>query len=456
MLTERPISYGASSKHTRSFRDSIDAYSRGAETPREHLEACLQRLESVEQKICAFVTLSIDDARIAADAATERYRNGKQLSPIDGLPIGLKDLIQTAGVATQSGSQIFNNWTPEYDAPVTAALKRLGAVLVGKTTTTEFAYGEIAPTRNPYDLERTPGTSSSGSAAAVGAGILPAAIGTQLMSSVMRPASYCAHVGVKPTFGVIRQDAIHPFSPSGEHVGIHAHSLEDAWQILHALSHETGPVPGLYGLNGPSSPPTPHAPKRLLRMYTPGWEIADSAVRSAFESALSKLSNAGIDIAEPSENDDFQSLEDHFAGADACIAEIAAFEMRWPFFEYAAKGHRFHARIERLLERARHITIDDYHKALTWKRDFRSLYLSVSNRIDGLIGLTAPEVAPIGLENLGHPAMCSPASCIGAPALTLPALSANRMPLGVQLVGFHHRDADLFALASWVDDALAS
>jgi Asp-tRNA(Asn)/Glu-tRNA(Gln) amidotransferase A subunit family amidase len=455
MATQRPVSYASGPSHTRSFCDSAQAFREGQETPRDYLERFIDRIDASEEDIHAFVTLTIESARAAADAATQRYRDGVPASTIDGLPLGLKDIIQTAGVPTQAGSPIYDGWIPARDSPVTAALKRAGATIVGKTATTEFAYGAITPARNPYDRERTPGTSSSGSAAAVGDAMLPAAIGTQLMSSVMRPASYCAHVGVKPTYGAIRQDAIHPFSPSGEHVGVHAHALADAWQILRVLATEAGPVPGSRGLTGPEELPERHAPRRLMRMYTPGWEIAEASVRAAFEDALDKLSNAGVDIVEPGSAPALETIEEDFARADWCVAEVAAFEMRWPFFEYEREGHQFHGRIERLLERAHAITLDDYNAALTWKEAFRSRYLATAQAIDGVIGLTAPEIAPVGLENLGNPLMCSPASCMGAPAITLPALSADGLPLGLQLIGYHGRDADLFAHANWVDDALA-
>lgn len=454
VTTQRPISYAAGPGHTRSFRDSARAFRDGTETPRDYLEQFVARIEASEDDVHAFVTLTIDDARAAADAATQRYRDGKPASPIDGLPLGLKDLIQTAGVPTQAGSPIYDGWIPDRDSPVTAALKRAGAAIIGKTATTEFAYGAITPATNPYDHARTPGTSSSGSAAAVGDGMLPAAIGSQLMSSVMRPASYCAHVGVKPTYGTIRQDAIHPFSPSGEHVGVHAHALEDAWQVLKTLATEAGPIPGSRGLTGPDEIPAKRAPKRLMRMYTTGWDIARPSLRDAFEGALSKLSDAGVDIVEPTSSPALQALEDDFARADECIAEVAAFEMRWPFFEYEREGHRFHTRIQRLLERAHEITLDDYNTALAWKDAFRDRYTASVQEIDGVIGLTAPEVAPRGLENLGNPLMCSPASCMGAPAITLPALSADGLPLGLQLIGYHDGDANLFAMANWIDDAL--
>lgn len=451
----RPAAYSCGPASAASFRAAREDFGNGRDKPSAFLERFINEIERHEPSLHAFVTLALDDARRAAEQADSRYKAGNPLSPVDGLPIGLKDIIQTDGLPTQSGSPIFKDWQAERDSAVAAALRRGGAVLVGKTATTEFAYGAITPARNPYDPERTPGTSSSGSAAAVGAGMLPLAIGTQLMSSVMRPASYCGHVGVKPTYGAIRQDGIHPFSPSGEHVGAHAHALEDAWQTLRFLAQEAGPVPGSRGLTGPEEAPMAEKPKRLLRMYTPGWELADANVRSAFEAALDTLSNAGVAIVEPSTLPDLQAIEDDFARSDWCVAEIAAFEMRWPFFEYEKSGGAFHDRINKLLVRAHQITLEDYHLALDWKDGLRSRYLALAGQIDGVIGLTAPEVAPVGLENIGHPVMCSPASCMGAPAITIPALESDGLPLGLQLIGFHNRDAELFAHAAWVDDVLA-
>lgn len=451
----RPTAYGCGASCTGSFEAARNDFLSGRDSPVALLERYVDQIEKQNTNLHAFVTLALDAARQAARESEARYRAGVALSPVDGLPIGLKDIIQTEGLPTQSGSPIFANWQAERDSAVAAALQRGGAVLVGKTATTEFAYGAITPTRNPYDPARTPGTSSSGSAAAVGAGMLPVAIGTQLMSSVMRPASYCGHVGVKPTYGAIRQDGIHPFSPSGEHVGAHAHALSDAWRTLRFLAREAGPVPGSYGLTGPETAPEPQQPVRLLRMYTRGWELADADVRNAFETALEALQAAGVEIIEPAANTDFQAVEDDHAQSDWCIAEIAAFEMRWPFFEYEKSGGAFHARINTLLERAHRITLEDYHAALDWKAAYRKRYSALSGDIDGVIGLTAPEVAPVGLENIGHPVMCSPASCSGAPAITIPALEVDGLPLGLQLMGFHNQDAELFAHAAWVDNALA-
>lgn len=453
-LRPRPAAYESGSAGVNSFQDAVVAFQEGRDTPRDYLERFADRIASQESDLRAFVALDLETARNTADAAGARYKSGNPLSPIDGLPLALKDIIQTKSLPTQSGSPIFAGWQAERDSAIAAAAKRGGAVLVGKTATTEFAYGAVTPTRNPYDRERTPGTSSSGSAAAVGAGMLPVAIGTQLMSSVMRPASYCGHVGVKPTYGAIRQDGIHPFSPSGEHVGAHAHSLADAWTLLRFLAHEAGPVPGSRGLTGPAHLPEARKPARLMRMYTPGWEIASPSVRAAFETALAKLSDSGVEMLEPAQSPALQAIEEDFARSDWCIAEVAAFEMRWPFFEYEKAGGTFHPRITKLLQRAHEITLEDYHAALDWKDAFRNRYQALSEHVDGVIGLTAPEVAPVGLENIGNPLMCSPASCMGAPAITLPSLTSEDLPLGLQLIGFHNRDAEMFAHAAWVDHAL--
>ncbi len=177
----------------------------GADTPRAFLERCLADLSALEPKIGAFVHLNIDAARVAADQATARWRDGYPRSPIDGMPIGIKDIIETADMPTENGSPLFAGFRSERDGASVAALREAGAVIVGKTVTTEFAATEPRGTSNPHDLERTPGGSSSGSAAAVAAGMLSTALGTQVIGSTIRPASYCGCVGYKPTVGALNR-----------------------------------------------------------------------------------------------------------------------------------------------------------------------------------------------------------------------------------------------------------
>ena len=169
------------------FREFCD----GGDSPQAFLERCLEKIDHLNNEIKAFTALNVDGARRAADAATRRFKAGKPLSQIDGMPVGVKDIIETADMPTQMGSPVFADWQPRFDAAAVSALKQAGAVILGKTVTTEFAATVPGLTRNPFDTTRTPGGSSSGSAAAVGIGMLPAALGTQVIGSILRPASYC-------------------------------------------------------------------------------------------------------------------------------------------------------------------------------------------------------------------------------------------------------------------------
>src|ERR1700722_17279416 len=174
-------------------------------TPRVYLELCLAEIEALEPRIGAFVSLNLAGARAAADRSTERWRDDRTLSPIDGMPVGVKDIIETEDMPTEQGSPLFAGYRTGRDAATVGALREAGAVVVGKTVTTEFAASEPRGTRNPWDLDRTPGGSSSGSAAAVGVGMLPSALGTQVIGSILRPSSYCGVVGFKPSVGAINR-----------------------------------------------------------------------------------------------------------------------------------------------------------------------------------------------------------------------------------------------------------
>src|SRR6516164_423959 len=202
----------------------------GSASPREFLEGCLANVKALEPKIGAFVHLNVDAARDAADASGARWRSGCPLSPIDGMPIGIKDIIETADFPTENGSPLYLGWRSERDAASVAALREAGAVILGKTVTTEFAATEPRGTRNPHDLRRTPGGSSSGSAAGVACGIVPAALGTQVVGSILRPASFCGCVGFKPTVGAINRGGSYDGLSQSVH-GTIAASLGDAWQV---------------------------------------------------------------------------------------------------------------------------------------------------------------------------------------------------------------------------------
>src|SRR5690348_9775697 len=214
------------------FLSAAKRFESGEDTPRALLERCLALFDTWEPQIGAFVHVNIAGARQAADRATERWREGRSLSAVDGMPVGIKDIIETADLPTEMGSPLFMGWQSGRDAASVAALREAGAVIVGKTVTTEFAATEPRGTRNPWDPRRTPGGSSSGSAAAVAVGIVSAALGTQVVGSIVRPASFCGCVGFKPTVGALNRGCRYDFL-SQCCAAVLPLTLEDAWQVAY-------------------------------------------------------------------------------------------------------------------------------------------------------------------------------------------------------------------------------
>src|SRR6266404_5531003 len=239
----------------RSYLAHASQFKSGAESPRDFLEACLANLNTWEPKVGAFVNLSTESARQAADRATARWRAGAPLSPIDGMPIGIKDIIETADMPTEMGSPLFAGWRSQKDAASVSALRSAGAVIVGKTVTTEFAASEPRGTRNPWNLDHTPGGSSSGSAAGVACGMISAGLGTQVIGSTIRPASFCGVYGFKPTVGALNREGSHDYQ-SQSCTGVLAATLEDTWQVAYEIASRVGGDAGRNGLAGPGQLPT--------------------------------------------------------------------------------------------------------------------------------------------------------------------------------------------------------
>jgi Asp-tRNA(Asn)/Glu-tRNA(Gln) amidotransferase A subunit family amidase len=312
---------------------AVAGFRDGRQTPRAFLEQCLAAMKRHQKSVDAFVTLDVAGARKAADAATRRYRAGRPLSPLDGCPIAVKDIIATADLPTQMNSPIYRRWRPKCDAACVAALRQAGAIVVGKTVTTEFAIGQSGPTRNPWDLTRTPGGSSSGSAAAVACAMVPAALGTQTQGSVLRPAAYCGVVGFKPTHGVLHTGGIHLLSATSDHLGVIAATVEDAWQVAAQISNGI-PAPGglLAGADAP--PPLPREPKKLIRLFTRGWSETDADTRAQFERFVDSIKSLGVDVTSRHEDSEVADLEDEFEREIDGHVDLIAYEMRWPFEDY--------------------------------------------------------------------------------------------------------------------------
>ena len=438
-----------------SFVRASAAFREGRSTPRAFLEQCLAAVKQYDTSIHAFVTLDIRAARTAADAATRRYKSGKTLSPIDGCPIAVKDIIATADMPTQMNSPIYKGWRPKSDAASVGALRRAGAVIIGKTVTTEFAIGRSGSTRNPFDVTRTPGGSSSGSAAAVACAMVSAALGTQTQGSVIRPAAYCGVVGFKPTHGVLHTGGIHLLSPTSDHLGVIAASVEDAWRVaaqisLGAASPGSGFLPG-----AADGTPAAHQPRKLIRLFTRGWTETDEATRGAFDALVDRVKARGVDVTSRDDDPEVAELEAHFERELDGHLDLVAYEMRWPFEDYIARygAKTLGPKIRELVDRARQMTPAHYESLLATRHRLQRAAAAVLARCDGFITLSCSGPAPKGLSYTGSRTFPSYASWLGLPAFSLPLLVIDGLPVGVQLIGRAGADSTLCSSVRWIMEA---
>src|SRR3954470_13500684 len=436
------------------FFTATAGFADGSDTPRAFLERCLDRLAEFELAVGAFVCHDIAAARIAADTAAARWRDGRPLSPVDGIPLGIKDIIETADMPTEQGSPLFVSWRTDRDSASVAALREAGAVILGKVVTTEFAATEPRGTRNPWDRERTPGGSSSGSAAAVACGMVPAALGTQVVGSILRPASFCGVVGFKPSVGGINRGGSYDYF-SQSCTGVLAASLEDAWLVAVNIASRAGGDPGYPGLQGPPEPPGAQRPRALAVLQTSGWEDAAPEARAAFEAAVARLAGAGIELADRHADPAIEEVEDAISDAAPLTRTINAWEGRWPLNTYrdrdASKLSR--SALGRLVL-AEAMTMADYGAAIAIRQRNRDAYARLAARYDAAVTLAAPGAAPVGLASTGNPVFNVPASMLGIPAVSLPLFSIDGLPLGLQIAGFVGEDAQLFAVATAIRDLL--
>jgi len=445
MLSPAPV------PQAKPFLAAAGQFAGGQDTPRAYLERCLETLAAWEPKIGAFVCTNIEGSRAAADASSMRWRDNKPLSAIDGMPIGIKDIIETADMPTGMGSPLFDGWSSGRDAAAVAALREAGAVILGKTVTTEFAATEPRGTRNPWDPGRTPGGSSSGSAAAVAAGLVSAALGTQVMGSIVRPASYCGCVGFKPSVGGINRGGSHD-ELSQSCMGVLAATLEDAWQVASEIAARAGGDPGYQGLVGPLRMPPPARPQRLVFLETAGWQVASAEAKKAIQKSLALLSRNGIDILTRQSDQLVGAVEEAIADARALSIRINTWESRWPLNTYRNRdaGKLSRAMLARLAQ-AEAMSPDDYRADLNERIRVRALYESLAAQCDACVTLAAPAAAPVGLGSTGDPVFAVPFSLLGVPAISLPLLREQGLPLGLQVTGFHGKDATTSAIAGWVE-----
>ena len=433
-----------------TFHDRVAAFRDGSDTPRALLERCIEAIEAREDEIKAWAWLDPDGARKAADAATARYRDGAPLSPVDGLPIGIKDLIDTVDMPTEYGSTLFAGHRPKQDAAVVLALRDGGAAILGKTVTVTFGGGDPAKTRNPHDTRRTPGGSSSGSAASVGAPTIPAAIGTHARGSTIRPASFCGTYALKPTFGAINRQGVFSAADSMDHLGTFAGSLRDVWIIARHMARLAGGDPGHPGLYGGAMPPAPRKPMRLVRLGMAGWAGTGDATKAAFEEVIGGLASAGVEIYGRGDDPAIDDYEALLARMPELWRDLYRFEMRWPMLQYLALyPDDVPPRLKRGLEEGAGLTQETYRAALVRRAHAKSLHAELASRVDGFVTLASPGPGPVGMDQ-GSAIFNEPSSVLGAPALSLPLMAVDGVPAGVQLMGRIGGDEALVASGLWV------
>ncbi len=443
-------SYDPRNPDLRGFHDSIPAFVDGGDTPRAYLERCLETIEAREPEVKAFVVTNIEGAREAADRSSDRYRRNRPLSAVDGMPVCIKDLYETVDMPTQMNSPVYEGWQSIRDAAHVYALRKGGAGIVGKTVTTEFGQATPGPTRNPFDPARTPGGSSSGTAAAVGAGMVPAGSGSQVRGSIQRPAGYCGNYALKPTFGALNRGGGHSMSPSQSVLGVHAGSLEDCWRTAFHISATVGGDPGQPGLFGRPELEQAVRPRRLARLETRAWPDTEDETREAFERFVSDVAGKGVEIVTRQDDERLDALETALLTIPGFMFDIFAYEMRWPTWGYRdMEGGLLSAAVLERLTRGEQISPEDYRDRLAMREALRRAFAALDGAFDGYLTLSAIGPPPVGMA-VGDPVYGDVSSCLGAPAWNLPLLANRGLPMGIQLLGHPHQDYDLALRGSWL------
>lgn len=414
----------------------------------ESVGACLAQIKARDGEIRAWAHVDAEAALARARALDRSAAAGAPPGPLHGTPVGVKDVIDTADMPTQYGSALYKGRTAAADAEAVRRLRAAGAVILGKTVTAELAVLHPGETRNPHDLSRTPGGSSSGSAAAVAAGMAAGALGTQTNGSVIRPAAFCGVVGYKPGFGLIPRTGVLTNSRALDTLGVFARTVADAARLAEAVmgAHEGDPdtrnaaVPALCAA---AAAPLP-APPRLAFAETPVWERAEPAAREAFAGPRARLAEHITEAPLPEACGG--ALECHAAIMDADVARAMC-------GDYSARPGGLSPVLRAMIERGQNVSAADYARALAFKAGLtEAVVRSVFAEADAVITPAAAGEAPLDhAAGTGDPAFCTLWQLCGLPAVSLPLLRGpNGLPIGVQLAGPPGGDARLIQTAAWM------
>jgi aspartyl-tRNA(Asn)/glutamyl-tRNA(Gln) amidotransferase subunit A len=423
----------------------------GELSPVELMESLLRRAGRLEPKLHVWAMLDENAALTAADESHRAVQQGEPLGPLHGVPVGVKDIFYTEGVRTAAGSPIYADFVPSYDATTVARLKRAGAIVMGKTVTTEFAATDPAPTRNPWDPAHTPGGSSTGSAVGVAARIFPAALGSQTAGSVLRPACYNGVVGLKPTFGRISTYGVMALAPSLDTVGMMARTVEDAALILQVVAGEDAndptsaaePLDDYLGASKTGRPPRIGIASQTFR------QRAGPEVWRHVEDVAERLAAAGAQVGEARVSAGLEPLLDaHLAIMSVEAASVHETDFREHRSDYGP-------RIRGLIETGLGTSADAYSRAMRTRQEFKREVETVLGEFDVLLSPTAAAPAPRDLNTTGDPSFQIPWTSSGLPTLNLPTgTSESGLPLGTQLASGPFQEGRLLASARWCESVL--
>lgn len=425
--------------------DAARAIADGAISAEQLMESCLGRVREVDGDVQAWAHLDPDHALARARARDESRKQGMPCGPLHGVPVGIKDIIDTADMPTEDGTVLHAGRLPVVDAFIVAALRAAGAVIMGKTVTTELATYSPGKTRNPHNFEHTPGGSSSGSAAAVAAGMVPLAVGTQTNGSVIRPAAYCGVYGYKPSYGLIPRSGVLKQSYALDQVGVFGRTIEDvaliAEQLVGADRDDPATQPRARLPLLATALEEPPLPPGIAFIKTPVWDQADRETHEAYAELVAHFGGRVEEVELPASA--ARAWEWHRTVMEAEMA--ASYDTEWE------RGRdRLSESLRGQLERGRAITALEYQKALARIAMVNEALTEIFSSYDAVLTPATTGTAPRGLASTGDPLFCTLWTFCGMPALNLPLMAGNNgLPLGVQLVGPRMGDAQLLRTARW-------
>lgn len=399
------------------------------------VRACLERIQDREPLVGAWAHLDPQSALRQAQVADDVRKSGGTLRPLHGIPVGIKDIIDTQDLPTEYGTGVFAGRRPERDAEVVRRLRAAGAIILGKTVTTELAFYGPGKTRNPIDPDRTPGGSSSGSAASVADHHVPLALGSQTAGSILRPASYCGVIGFKPTFGMIPLDGVLAQSPPLDTLGGYARNIEDIAILTSVLAAR------------PMRVDTSRRSVRLAFVRTPSWPQGDEGMRAAFLEMAEKNRQIITEVELPAVFADTGGLQRAVQFRD--IARNYG-----PIVE--ANPELVSAKLKEVVSEGRTVSDAEYNDALARRETLQKALEPILEMYDAIVTPAAPGIAPMGLASTGSPLFNFLWTYLGLPAISVPLLAIDDLPLGVQLVGRAGDDADLLRVASFMMQQLGT